>query len=475
MSSLPDFVLADELLAVRDADYAVAGEQPWSSSADCDAVGAALTRLVDALAAAPAAVEEAHTYAQLLSLVKHYALLGGVQRITLLDALASAYTAALEGAAAALPEGTDAYRAWAPVLERLAFALQWLIHVAERAAGTREERAAAPVPKGRRGRGAKAGMPATRPAAAASAASADLSGYDWEGVLPGLLMLLARSLKLSTALLFPAAATRDAFVACALRPALLLQETEAHLRVPAIKAGIFRVVCAAVKGHAQAFAVQASIAQALAYYEHLAEPMAELLALLRAEYDYERLADDVLRDVGAREFGGIDTRSPRAFARFLVRFTELCPRTVLRSISLLMKHLDSEVSLAFFLHVCVCGGRESWSLCTRMWQELLTRVLRQSYPMRNALLEILGHLIKELTSTDDALPGAAAAEVEGLAALDSTHAMGGNAGSADAQRGSAEARKKQVKHFWELLFERFLDVNSYVRVKCVQVCTRLCE
>lgn len=40
---------------------------------------------------------------------------------------------------------------------------------------------------------------------------------------------------------------------CFLRPCNQLAESEAYLKVPEIKQGIFRVLCLAAKGHGQAF------------------------------------------------------------------------------------------------------------------------------------------------------------------------------------------------------------------------------
>ena len=137
------------------------------------------------------------------------------------------------------------------------------------------------------------------------------------------------------------------------------------MKQPVIKQGIFRVVCLAVKQHGQAFHVQTSIQQSLQYYEHLAEPMAELLALLRVEFDVERLGEDVLRDLAQKSFTSLDSKSPRSYGRFLVRMAELSPRSVLKQMSLLQKHLDSE-----------------------------------SYPMRNAMIEVQGLLIRELGTVD---------------------------------------------------------------------------
>ena len=42
---------------------------------------------------------------------------------------------------------------------------------------------------------------------------------------------------------------------------------------------------------------QTSIIQNLSYFEHLAEPMAELLHILSEQYDYPQLTDEVLRYV----------------------------------------------------------------------------------------------------------------------------------------------------------------------------------
>lgn len=42
---------------------------------------------------------------------------------------------------------------------------------------------------------------------------------------------------------------------------------------------------------------QTSIMQNLTYFEHLSEPMAELLAILEKEFDYTQLTEEVLRCV----------------------------------------------------------------------------------------------------------------------------------------------------------------------------------
>lgn len=64
--------------------------------------------------------------------------------------------------------------------------------------------------------------------------------------------------------------------------------------------------------------------------------------------------------------------------------------------------------------------------------------------MRNAIIEVIGLLIRELSIT------------EGL----------------DME---PERQKRQVEAFFELLFDRFLDLNSFVRSKVATVLLKTCE
>jgi hypothetical protein len=83
--------------------------------------------------------------------------------------------------------------------------------------------------------------------------------------------------------------------------------------------------------------------QSLQYYEHLSEPMAECLNMLLKEFDHAQLGEEILCEITAKSFNGQDTKGPRNFSRFLTQFAEWAPRAVLKQISLLLSHLDSEV------------------------------------------------------------------------------------------------------------------------------------
>ena len=60
---------------------------------------------------------------------------------------------------------------------------------------------------------------------------------------------------------------------------------------------------------------------------------------MRVEYDYPQLGDEVVREIAGKTFNANDNN-----AKFLVKYTETCPRSVLKPLSLLMDQLDSEVS-----------------------------------------------------------------------------------------------------------------------------------
>ena len=62
--------------------------------------------------------------------------------------------------------------------------------------------------------------------------------------------------------------------------------------------------------------------------------------------------------------------------------------------------------------------------------------------MRMALIEIIGLLIKDISSSDE---------------------------------GDDEQKKKQIKRFFGLLMERYLDLNSWVRCKVLTTIIKLCE
>ena len=75
---------------------------------------------------------------------------------------------------------------------------------------------------------------------------------------------------------------------------------------------------------------------------------------------------------------------------------------------------------------------------------MLNGEIAQSYPMRIAIVEIIGHLIRELACSEDL--------------------------TSDAHQ-----TQKQLNDFYDLLLSRTLDLSSYVRSKVFTVLNRLCD
>jgi hypothetical protein len=56
------------------------------------------------------------------------------------------------------------------------------------------------------------------------------------------------------------------------------------MKLTPLKLPIYKIICLAIKHHSHSLAAQITILQSLQYHEHLAEPMAELLAILGGGY-----------------------------------------------------------------------------------------------------------------------------------------------------------------------------------------------
>lgn len=72
----------------------------------------------------------------------------------------------------------------------------------------------------------------------------------------------------------------------------------------------------------------------------------------------------------------------------------------------------------------------------------IANLVVQAYPMRMAIIEILGTLIKDLAEDEEADP---------------------------------TKKEDRINPLFDILFDRLLDVNSYVRAKILNTLSRLCE
>lgn len=402
---MDSFELQEELQNLQDlSTYEVPNEHDIPSM-DTRSVTQLLETAVEALAESSDAIADPNVFDAYRSLLKYAEALQGSLMNKLLDSISSACQAQVDATARDVDhEDQQTVAAHKMPLEMYAFLLNWFVGAAEKvkASGGEENAAAAPPPRARRGRGGKAGT-------SRQAAKKNTEEWTWIEQIPQTLGIISKVLRLKTQRIWVTTVERDTFINCITRPVYHITESEAYMKLQPIRLGAYKVICLAVKHHGHALAAQISIMQSLQYYEHLSEPMAECLTVLAKEFDHAQLADEILREIAAKSFSAQDSKGPRAFSRFLVRLAELTPRVVLRKISILLSHLDSE-----------------------------------SYPMRIAIVEVIGCLIRELATSSDL--------------------------TTDEQQ-----TQKQLEGLYELLLERTLDLSSYVRTKVIAVLARLCD
>ncbi|EXJ89807.1 condensin complex subunit 1 [Capronia epimyces CBS 606.96] len=226
------------------------------------------------------------------------------------------------------------------LLEMYAFILQWSISSVE--AKALEKSATAPARRG--GKGAKA----------KSAAKDDV--WDSSSQIQGAMDVMCRVMKLKLNRIFQTTSDRDTFINLFTRSVYLIMESEARVKITAVRMFCFKVLCVAVKHHGHALGAQTSIVQNLTYFEHLSEPMAEFLHILSEQYDHHQLSADILRELAAKEFSQSDTKGPKSVSTFIVKLSELVPRLVIKEMGLLAKFLDSESHTLRCAVIEVCGN-----------------------------------------------------------------------------------------------------------------------
>ncbi|KAH7887142.1 non-SMC mitotic condensation complex subunit 1-domain-containing protein [Phlebopus sp. FC_14] len=393
------FELQDEIQGLQDlSSYEIPNEHDLH---DTEA-GPLLQHAVDRIAHSSEEITDPEIFDIFRSLLKHADAVSGPHMSKLLDSIGSGFNSEIDAALRdSREEDQQIVIAHKMPLEMYAFLLMWFVSAAEKVKSTGDDETSLPQPRSRRGRGGKAGT--------SRSVAKRTETWSWTDQISPTLELFSKAMKLKTHRIWMTSPERDAFITCLTRPAYHIAESEQYIKDNTIKMNVYKVICIAVKNHGHALAAQISIMQALQYYEHLSEPMAECLSFLAKDFDHAQLGDEVLREIAGKTFSAQDTKGPRAFSRFLVKFSEESPRSVLKQISLLLGHLDSE-----------------------------------SYPMRMALVEVIGSLIRELSTSEDISNDS-----------NQTH--------------------KQLDGLFDLLISRTLDLSSYVRSKVLATLSKLCD
>lgn len=228
----------------------------------------------------------------------------------ILDLITSTLSTVIDQVNAAIEaDEADSAQDLRQLLEIYGFFLQWTISAVEAKALEKPSKTAAA-----RGRG-KSSKSAT--------AMKDEAHWDSIGQEQIALEVMCKAMKLKLSKIFVTTSERDTFVSLFTRPVYLILENEQRIKVTALRMHCFKLLCMAIKHHGHAHGLfgiywicttgaeahsslgaQVSIIQNLSYFEHLAEPMAELLHILAEQYDYPQLAEDVIRYLRITPYNG---------------------------------------------------------------------------------------------------------------------------------------------------------------------------
>ncbi|KAG0342692.1 Condensin complex subunit [Podila horticola] len=390
------FELDEELLSLQDTVH-VPGEIPIEGE-NPKSLERILNEIVDSLQDASGNITDDTLFDKIRSFIKHFNTLQKKTATKVWDIVLSGFNAELQVTAQDLDfNDQDAYLQHRTPLEMYGFLIYWIISITEQKATSRA-----------------ATMDKSGKAVRAKGSRAKNDGDDseqgvstWTAEKQRALDLMCKCLGLHLSKIWTATHEKESFISLFFKPSYQILENKENVKVSALKQRVYHVLCLCIKNHNHEFGARTTIIQNLQYWEHTPEPMAELLEMLITIYDFQQLADSVLREVSTKEFEESikDITVPKAYSKFLVRFSELAPKVVLKQMGLLIDHLDGE-----------------------------------SYIMRQAIVEVIGHLIAYLS-----------------------------------QEEQTDQVKNQIDSFFDILEERFMDNNSYVRTKLIQVIGSLCD
>ncbi|KAI9928065.1 hypothetical protein ASPWEDRAFT_173713 [Aspergillus wentii DTO 134E9] len=352
-----------------------------------------LNQIVDGIAENPEGLTRPAFFDSLQFLLKYSTFLPTRSLSKLLDLVVSGLSVEADIIHGDLEsEEQDAVQHHKQLLEMYGFLLQWALSAVEVKAAEKPAEAA----PARRGAGKSS----------KSKGNSKDGNWDWTSQIQISMETMCKVMKLKLGRIFLTTSDRDTFINLFTRSIYLILESELRVKSMTIRMHAFKVLCIAVKHHGHAFGAQTSIVQNLTYFEHLSEPMAEFLHILAEQYDYPQLSDEILKELGNKEFNSNDTRGPKSVSAFIVKLSELAPRLIIKQMTLLAKQLDSE-----------------------------------SYTLRCAVIEVCGNLISDLSRQEE----------------------------------PSENYKTQINAFFDVLEERFLDINPYCRCRAIQVYMRISD
>ncbi|ORX43125.1 condensin complex subunit 1 [Piromyces finnis] len=189
--------------------------------------------------------------------------------------------------------------------------------------------------------------------------------WDWRNQCVKSLELMKKMLFIDINNIWVSQSERDTFINLFTKSIYQILEDPENVKDPNIKDLAYNIICICVKNYNHGFGAQTSIFLNLQSYDHLSEPMAELLYIMCTKYEVNKVIDDILIEISKYEFNEKDITSPKYFSKFLVKLSQILPRAILKKMVYLQNHLDAD-----------------------------------SYSMRMGMIEVIGNVLRFLISED---------------------------------------------------------------------------
>lgn len=141
--------------------------------------------------------------------------------------------------------------------------------------------------------------------------------------------------------MFVLSTERDQFIELFTRPTINLMEDPDRMKRLQIRSLIFKILAVSVQLHNHHAIIRHLVTQLLQYFHHLAPYLAELLVLIANTYNYPKLTEDVLLEIGNSNFDAADTNGPKQVAELLVTLSQMAPRLVLRQLAAVSQLLEN--------------------------------------------------------------------------------------------------------------------------------------
>lgn len=217
--------------------------------------------------------------------------------------------------------------------------------------------------------------------------------------------------------IFATSTERSEFIGMILQPCYQLMEIETFLKdTKGVRQDrLYRVLSLAVVKFNQIRNVQTSLDQLFVYFEHISEPLADLLFMLYNDYDNSTLAEEIIREICDRGFNSNDTKGPKMVAIFFLRLTQLAPKLVLKNFTYMIQMLGGE-----------------------------------NFTVRSSIVESAGIILIDLCKS-----------INNMQKNDNPDAL--------------ERINTDIQSLLDLVEERVLDVNPYTRLRAIQALANLVE